>query len=239
MQRLLKTLLCGVVSLVIAWPAQGQTGKSPRSRKADAPAIGAVPELPVPLKGDAIAGKAKSEDERCQECHGHDGNANDIQDGVGNIGKFPRLAGQRVEYIIKQFSEFRSGKRNNEVMSIMAKTVSNADLADIAAYFSSQRRVPGESRGESPVGKNLFFNGDSSRGILPCVGCHSERGSEVSTGNPETPLIAGQHRRYLLKQLTEWRAGERRNSPGGIMNSLAKQLKDEEINALADYVSGL
>jgi len=149
------------------------------------------------------------------------------------------LAGQNVEYIVKQFSEFRSGKRNNEIMAVMAKTVSNADLIDIAAYFSNQKPVPGERAGDNPLGKQLFHNGDPARNILACVTCHSGRIDGVATTAPENPVIAGQHRRYLQKQLMEWRAGERTNSPGNVMNDLTRTLSDKEIDALADYVSGL
>lgn len=187
-------------------------------------------------KGNALAGKTKSDDERCQECHGHDGNADDIQDGVGNIGKFPRLAGQQAGYIVKQFTEFRSGKRNNETMAIMAKSVSTADLLDIAAYFASQQPMRGDGQGDNPLGKSLFLNGDAGRGILPCAGCHSEA---ANGGTSENPRIAGQHRRYLQKQLIEWRAGERHNSPGGVMNAMARGLTDAEIDALANYISSL
>lgn len=229
MGRLAQAVVGGLLSLSLVWPVLAQTSKV----KAVAPA--AVPALP---KGDALAGKAKAEDERCVECHGHDGNANDIEDGVANIGKFPRLAGQNVGYIIKQFGEFRSGKRENETMAVMAKTVSPADLADIAAYFSSQKAMLGDSNGDNPLGNRLFHEGDAARGILACVGCHNERSAGSVPSAAETPLIVGQHRRYLQKQLMEWRAGVRHNSPGGIMNTMAKTLSDAEIDALADYISG-
>lgn len=213
--------------LLLSLPVQAQAGK------AKVPAAAAAPGLP---NGNPLLGKAKAEDERCVECHGHDGNANDIEDGVGNIGKFPRLAGQKAAYIIKQFSEFRSGKRSNETMAIMAKTVADRDLLDIAAYFSSQKLVADDSHSTNPLGQSLFQSGDAARGILPCASCHSGAAQDAS---PENPRIAGQHRRYLQKQLIEWRAGERRNSPGDIMNAVTRSLSDAEIDALANYVSSI
>ena len=231
MRRLSQVALAGLLSGLLVWPAGAQT---PRAKPA-----GQIAGPAVPAPGNAQLGQLKSEDERCQECHGHDGNANDIQDGVGNIGKFPRLAGQNADYLRKQFREFRSGKRNNEIMSVMAKTVSDADLADIAAYFSSQQPLSGDGKGDNPLGRKLFAEGDSARGLLPCVGCHAGR-EPAAVANPSlTPQIAGQHRRYLQKQLIEWRAGERHNSPGDIMNSTARLLSDAEIDALADYLSSL
>lgn len=189
-------------------------------------------------RGDPVAGKLKSEEERCQECHGHDGNANDIEDGVGNIGKFPKLAGQFPAYIAKQIRDFRSGARNHEFMAIMARSVGDADVADIAAYFAGQKRMPGEG-GDNPRGRALFSLGDPARGIPACAACHGEAGKGTVAGGVVNPVIGGQHRRYLHKQLVEWRAGERRNSPGGVMNGVAKALGDADIDALAAYISGL
>lgn len=232
MGRFVQAVFCSVVSLFIALSAQAQATKAVDSKAR--PLVSGVKA--VLLKGDAVAGKHKAEDERCVECHGHDGNANDIEDGVGNIGKFPRLASQHPSYIIKQFREFRSGKRNNETMAVMAKTVSDTDLVDIAAYFASQKLVAGSSQAVNSFGRSLFHIGDAARGILPCVDCHIGTAQESA---PENPRIAGQHRRYLQKQLIEWRAGERSNSPGNIMNAVTKGLSDVEIDALADYVSSL
>lgn len=194
---------------------------------------------PLAAAGDPLLGKQKSEDERCQECHGHDGNASDIEDGVGNIGKFPKLAGQFPEYIAKQIRNFRSGERNHEFMAQMARSVGDADLADIAAYFASRNRMQGDGVARDGRGKELFIHGDAARNIAPCAACHGERGKGAIVGGVVTPAIGGQHRRYLHKQLVEWRAGERRNSPGGVMNGVAKALSDAEIEALSEYISGL
>lgn len=236
MGRLALAVFGSLLLLMIVLPASAETGRPVSSTGSRTKPATAAETAVLPGRGNPLAGQAKAEDERCVECHGHDGNANDIEDGVGNIGKFPRLAGQNAAYIVKQFREFRSGKRNNETMSIMAKTVSDTDLADIAAYFSAQKLIAGQVSGINPQGRNLFLGGDAARGILPCAGCHSGAAAESSGENPR---IAGQHRRYLQKQLIEWRAGERRNSPGDIMNNVAKGLSDTEIDALADYVSSL
>lgn len=221
-------------SLAVPSIAQVSRSNGRTIASASAPAV-----APSPVRGNALAGRGKSEDERCQECHGHDGNANDIEDGVGNLGKYPRLAGQHVEYITKQFRDFRSGKRDNDIMPIMAKTVSDADLADIAAYFASLKPMRGDGKGDNPIGRSLYQNGDPARGILACVGCHTESVHGARAAAPETPLIAGQHRRYLHKQLGEWRRGDRKNSPDGVMNAISKELTDAEIDALADFIAGL
>jgi cytochrome c553 len=222
--------------LAVALPVQAVSDKTRVPLKA-APLL-----LASLAKGDAQAGKVRSDDERCQECHGRDGNADDIEDGVANIGKFPKLAGQLPGYIAKQIRNFRSGERNHETMAIMARGIDDAALADIAAYFASQPRKH-EGRGDNALGRKLFAEGDASRAIPACAACHGERGQGAAKGEEQGealyPAIGGQHRRYLHKQLHEWKAGVRANSAGGLMNNIAGPLSDAEIDALADYISSL
>lgn len=217
----LRILIMAVIACALIAPASAQQG----SRNA-----------PV-FKGDPVAGRLKAEDERCQECHGHDGNANDIEDGIGNIGKFPRLAGQLPTYLMKQIRDFRSGARQNDSMFIMARSLSDRDAADIFAYFSSQKVA--SEKGDAEHGRRLFTQGDAARGIPACAGCHGEAGQGQQVGDAAYPRLAGQHRRYVTKQLTEWRAGERKNSQGGVMNMITRQLSDNDIDQLAAYVAGL
>jgi cytochrome c553 len=221
------------MAFAFALPAGAATGKN---RKPAVVKQAAVETIPV---GDPVAGKLKIDSERCQECHGVDGNANGVTEGVGAEGRFPRLAGQHVAYIFKQIRDFRSGARNHATMSMMAKGVSDADLADIAAYFSAQKRIRAERVANIDLGRHLFLNGDLARNILPCLGCHGEDGKGGSANGVTYPSIAGQHRRYLQKQLVEWRVRERTNSVGGVMNTVTQSLTDAEIDALSDYVAGL
>ncbi|RYY76446.1 MAG: cytochrome c4 [Gammaproteobacteria bacterium] len=194
--------------------------------------------IPVPaVAGDAEAGKLKSEDNRCQECHGPDGNGQGP--ATGAAGKFAKLAGQYPDYLTKQIRDFRSGLRKHDFMLIMAKSIDETDSADIAAYFASLKKMQGDKGGENPVGKNLFINGDASRNILPCVSCHGIDGRGIDAPQQTIPVIGGQEWRYLEKQLQDWRSGERHNSEGGIMNTFTKPLTDKEVQALADYISGL
>lgn len=188
--------------------------------------------------GDAIAGKEKSEDNRCQECHGPDGNGQGP--ATGAAGKFAKLAGQYPDYITKQISEFRSGERKHDLMLIMARNIDDTDAADIAAYFASQTKMHGDGSGKNTIAQTLFVQGDVSRNILPCASCHGVDGKGLDvTGVKNNPIIGGQEWQYLEKQLQDWRSGERHNSAGGVMNTIAKQLTDAEIKALTDYISGL
>lgn len=83
---------------------------------------------PLPIRGDAVAGKAKSGS--CAACHGADGN--------GNIPIYPRLAGQHEDYLRKALADYQSGTRKNPIMKGMVATLSARDVADLAAYFASQ-----------------------------------------------------------------------------------------------------
>jgi cytochrome c553 len=177
-------------------------------------------------KGDPVAGKEKSQ--LCQGCHGEDGNSMEPM--------IPKLAGQYSFYIAKELRNFQSGERKHQIMSAMAATINDADLADIAAYFASQNQMRGDGSGENAVGHELVFNGDMSRGIQACMTCHGVNGRGISGGSTHFPVIGGQHKEYLREQLLNWRSSSRTNSP--IMNKIAKLLTDDEIEALSVYLNG-
>lgn len=229
--------LAGIYLLVLmVGPGYGQSLAPKKLRKAAATIP--VTSVPVP-RGDPVAGKIKSFDDRCQECHAHDGNAIEIGDGVSGIGKFPKLAGQRYDYIIKQFTDFRDGRRSSDEMYVMASTVDEYELRDIAAYFSSLPVMQGDGGKGSERARQLFVEGDPVKGIPACSSCHIERNVGGAPQGTVAPIISGQHRRYLHKQLSDWRSSERRNSPGGVMSAIGGRLSDKEIEALAEYLSGL
>jgi cytochrome c553 len=77
--------------------------------------------------GDAAAGRRKAV--QCQTCHG--------LDGLSKLPEAPHLAGQPEPYLVKSLDEYRTGARQNEMMSIVAKTLSDQDVADLAAYYAA------------------------------------------------------------------------------------------------------
>lgn len=192
---------------------------------------------PAPRPGDVVAGRLKSESERCQECHGADGNGN------GQDGKFAKLAGQYPGYIVKQLEDFRSGARKHDLMGIMARSLDEPDLADIAVYYAGQERMHGAGASVAAAaadpgpGARLYAEGDAARGIAACAACHGVQGQ--GNGEAAFPVIGGQEVKYLQNQLQAWRSGERKNSAAGVMNGVAKGLTDAEIDALAHYVAGM
>jgi cytochrome c553 len=85
--------------------------------------------LPVHAKGNYEAGKAKSA--TCAACHGADGNS--------TVPSFPKLAGQNRDYLFHSLKDYKSGKRNNPIMAGQVQTLSDADMLDLALYFSKQK----------------------------------------------------------------------------------------------------
>ena len=181
-----------------------------------------------PLRnGDPLAGKSKSL--LCQGCHGEDGNS------LSTL--VPKLAGQNAGYIAKQVHNFQAGIRKHAIMDDLAMTVNDDDLADIAAYFASRPKMRGDGSSNT-VGEKLFVHGDLSRGVVPCVTCHGENGKGMEPNSEMFPVIGGQNKDYLNRQLANFRNDDRTNSPNSIMNKITHKLTDDELQALAEYISG-
>lgn len=185
-------------------------------------------------EGDPKAGKTKSE--LCQGCHGVEGISVDPT-------TFPNLAGQFAGYIFKQVQDFQLGNRQNDTMSAMAATVtSRQDLKDIATYFATRKQMKGKPSGSKAAkqGAKLFNNGNKKLGTYgACIRCHGKNGKGKSKTISLFPVIGGQQKAYLIKQLKDLKAGTRTNDPAGMMAMVAKGLSDKEIEAVADYLSGL
>jgi cytochrome c553 len=179
-------------------------------------------------QGDPVAGKQKSK--FCQGCHGVDGNS------VNPL--CPNLSGQNAGYIEKQILDFQTEKRTDSIMTgISQGLISSQDAKDIAAYFSSQKPMVGFNGNK--IGQNIFREGKPERQMPSCASCHGDNGKGRADDNNVYPIIGGQTRDYIAKQLKDTRSGARHNDPENIMGKVAKKLSDEEIEALADYVSNL
>lgn len=180
--------------------------------------------------GDAVAGKEKSA--LCQGCHG--------EAGISAAPNFPHLAGQYAGYLRKQIVDFQKELRKDDTMSGMAATITERqDLEDIAAYFATQKIMQGEKAAENKSGKNIYVNGNSVTDLYGCVNCHGEDGKGKSPNNSVFPVIGGQQKDYLVKQLNDFRSGARANDPAGMMADIAKKMTDAEIEAVSAYLAGL
>ncbi len=176
--------------------------------------------------GDPEAGYSKSG--MCAACHGADGNS--------LVANYPKLAGQGADYIAKQLADFKSSARKDPVMAGMVAALSTQDMADLGAFFSSQKISAGHEK-TNEVGRKLYFGGDAERGITACVACHAASGKGVSQA--KFPSVAGQHVAYLTSQLDKFRSGARDNDNSSIMRKIAMKLTDDDITALTEYMSSL
>ena len=188
--------------------------------------------LGVSVNAQAEESAAKSAQQTvntvCAACHAPDGNS--------VISLNPKLAGQHPDYIEKQLSEFKSGKRANAVMSGMAGALSEAEMKALAAYFSSKKPVLGQakSNGAGSLGEKIYRAGNTATGVPACAACHSPNGAGLPK---QFPRLSGQHADYSLAQLKAFRSGERANAP--MMMAIAAKMSDAEMAAVADYIQGL
>ena len=189
--------------------------------------------IPAILTGDPTVGKAKTQ--ACASCHG------DTGDGVKEMATEPKLAGQHEKYLIKQMIEFRkgaAGPRPNGIMLGFVQNLSDQDIKDIAAYYATQNVTLGSVPAALlPLGQQIYRGGILKTGVPACGACHGANGG----GNAlmSAPALSGQHPEYIVAQMQAFKTEARKNDPNGMMRDIAKKMTDEEIQAVAQYVSGL
>ncbi len=184
-------------------------------------------------EGNAEAGKSKSA--MCAACHGTDGNS--------LVPMYPKLAGQSASYLVKQLADFKLGMtsagksgRVDPVMGGMAMTLSEQDMADVAAFYAGQQATAGNGK-DNAHGKKLYLGGNTEMEVTACVACHGINGKGMPSAG--FPALANQSADYLKIQLEKFRNGSRNNDLNGMMQGVAANLTDEEIVALSQYMSSL
>jgi cytochrome c553 len=185
------------------------------------------------LLGWALLGQAAGNPEEgkekaaaCGGCHGEDGNS------AAPI--FPKLAGQHPSYLYKQLNDFKTQKRIEPTMNAMAEPLTEDDMQDIAAFYSSQKPAI-ETGAANAAGEKLFRAGNHETGVPACTGCHSPDGS----GNPQAnfPMLRSQYAAYVEKTLQDFKAGERGNDMNAMMRTVAAKLSEAEITAVAEFIA--
>ena len=194
-------------------------------------------ELNIPnvLKtGDASNGSSLVA--TCAACHGNDGNSINTD--------WPSLAGQNQKYLYDQLVYFVNGERENALMTAVIpylKTLSSDELFDIAAFYAESSASVGQDDSDVDLlalGESLYRAGDLSRGIPACTACHSLYGEgNIQAGFPK---ISGQQKGYLISTLKEYRSQSRNaGNYALVMQAASANLKDNDIEALANYMHGL
>ena len=172
----------------------------------------------------------------CAACHGNDGNSINTD--------WPSLAGQNQKYLYDQLVYFVNGERKNALMTAVIpylKTLSSDELFDIAAFYAESSASVGQADSDVDLlalGESLYRAGDLSRGIPACTACHSLYGEgNIQAGFPK---ISGQQKGYLISTLKEYRSQSRNaGNYALVMQAASANLKDNDIEALANYMHGL
>ena len=167
--------------------------------------------------GDPAVGEKKFY--TCYGCHGIENYRNAYPDY-----EVPKLRHQSAEYIVAALQEYRAGERPHPTMHAQAWSLSDADIADIAAYL----------QGPEPVKASAAAAVVVPQQVTACAACHGASGLGVDAPlNPKPPVLAGQHADYLEQALIAYRNGRRQNV---VMNGMAKLLAtDADVKTAAAY----
>jgi cytochrome c553 len=234
----------GAMNGAASFPGSASHIPSVSVRSEWAPATRALALIAVTLLAAGCANTQRSRDvanvrvppavtaaQVCSSCHG--------VDGVSTSPNFPRLAGQSQDYLVSQLQNFRGHHRSDpagyEYMWGLARDLSDEQITGLAAYFSAQTPRPNRPVPAAllPLGQKIFQQGVPEHETPPCSGCHGTEGQGLAA----FPRLAGQHRDYLVKQLTIFQRTEQR--PGTPMTQVSHNLTRQEIESVAAYLQTL
>ena len=158
-----------------------------------------------PAEGRKLAGQ-------CRTCHGID--------GFAKIPIAPHIGGEPAPYISSQLTSFRDGTRTHEMMSVVAKSLTDQQIADLATWYASHD-------------VKATLTADVAGAPEVCVACHGQDGIGLTE---DVPNLAGETNIYIDTQLKAFRRGSRTNE---LMSAIAADLTDEEIRAAADWYASV
>ncbi len=174
--------------------------------------FGSGPTLAQDTAGDPEAGRQVAG--VCQTCHG--------LDGYAQVPMAPHIGGVPAAYLAEQLRAYRSGERENEMMSAVAKDLTDEQIDDVAAWYASHTATPVLPEGFS-----------TAAAPMSCFGCHGANGI---ARRQDVPNLAGDNQVYLEAQLEAFRSGERESE---VMTPIAQRLSDEELAEVVDWYSSI
>jgi cytochrome c553 len=178
------------------------------------------PEMAKTAPSDSV-GRGATLALNCTMCHGAQGLSR---------SDAPNLAGQYPEVVEKQLLDYKSGKRASSIMTALSQSLSGQNIKDLAAYYATlpkARTAPTTYDESLPA---LVRVGDPMRNIVPCISCHG--GVDQKLG---APWLEGMPKDYLVKELTLFKSGERKNDSELQMRNVAHAMTAAEIDAVATF----
>ena len=178
----------------------------------------ALAQQPAPAGDPELAHRHKTA--MCIGCHGIPG----YKTAFPEVYHVPKIAGQQPAYLISALKAYKSGDRSHPSMRGIAASLSDQDMADLAAYYGVPAGTA-QARGDAESGK--------AKTAQACAACHGPDGNQPSA--PDQPILAGQYADYLAKALHDYKTGKRNNP---IMKAFAAQLSKQDMEDLAAWFSG-
>ena len=185
------------------------------------------------IRGDAKAGETKNA--MCIGCHGIKG----YQASFPEVYKVPMISGQSEKYLISALNEYKKGVRKHPSMRAIAQSLTDQDMADLAAHYSADGLTAGASTLAAKASKDPGAAVQALLNKANCVSCHGANFSKPI--DPAYPKLAGQHESYLVVALKAYKTD---NNPkvgraNAIMSGMAKQYTNAELKQLAAYISSI
>lgn len=152
----------------------------------------------------------------CLGCHGSD---------TSSSPEYPNLAGQNAKYLFNQVQNFKNGSRDDFTMTMMVEAISDDDIKIISEAYA--KISPKKNKTDAKLaakGKAIFDD--------VCFACHGAKG----LGDENIARLASQKSLYVVKQLQAFKSGKRKNDT---MPDVAAELSDDDMKAVAEYISGL
>jgi cytochrome c553 len=200
----------------------GDWGDTKAPTHAGLPTTNVVLDRPMARAGGSEAiGRGATLALNCTMCHGAQGMS---------VSDAPNLSGQFPEVVVKQLHDYRDGRRASSIMEAIARGLSDAAIADLAAYYASLPKARVAPTTYSDALPALVRTGDPLRNIAPCIACHGAVDQKLGA-----PWLEGMPRRYLIAQLNEFASGLRRNDSEAQMRNMARNMTPDEIAEVAFF----
>lgn len=167
----------------------------------------------------------------CAACHG--------ASGVSINPEWPNLAGQHVNYLIKQLHDYKDAKtRSAPIMASIVLSLNDEEIQALSLFYAQLAGAKNKpSKQHQTRGETIYRRGDSDKHITACIVCHGPngRGNELAG----FPVLSGQQPKYTIQQLTAFKKQSRKNDLNSIMRDISTHMDLDDMTAVAYYLAGL